>query len=61
MQTREYLKYIILTRARYPNAHPMPEIPATIFSRDDAEKSVALAEEIFEITENFCHKFGGFR
>jgi|APCry1669189844_1035258.scaffolds.fasta_scaffold425117_1 HEPN domain-containing protein len=55
MQTREYF-----TRARYPNAHPMPEIPATVFSRTDAEKSVALAEQIFEITEKFCHKFGGF-
>jgi hypothetical protein len=38
----------------------MPEIPATVFSREDAEKSVMLAGQIFELTQNFCQKFGDF-
>ena len=33
--------------------HVMPDIPATVFTRDHARKAVDIAEKIFEITKTF--------
>ena len=38
----------LINRTRYPNTHPKPRVPATVFAEKDSELALSLAGKIYE-------------